>query len=129
MEEEEKVARRKRKWSYFRSSVNEKRMAKDIENVKDAQVIKSPGDASKSFKFTEVGSDIDGGNYSEGGIMVGVRQPMSNTFCERSLSPPDKFKYGTSRGYSIRSMGPEPTAANLVVESIQHPDERDSGQT
>ena len=119
MEEEERVTRRKRKWSVFRSGEKEMRIAKDSRNVKDSKVVASLVDVSKSVKFTEGGSDLEGGNYSEGGTVVGVRQPMSNLICERSLSlsTPDILKYGTSQENSTSSMGPESTAANLVVES------------
>ena len=52
MEEEEKLARQKRKWSEFGSNVTEKRVAKDIRNVKDVRDVPSQVDASKFLKIT-----------------------------------------------------------------------------
>ena len=126
-EEEEKVAKRKRKWSEYRSVRSKKRMAEDVEPEMVSKVIESPANVNQLFEFTEGGSLPEGGNYREGGIVVGVRQP-SEIICEQSLSlrTPDHLKYGTSRDFDDSSMGPGPTVANLV-ERAKHPEERDSG--
>ena len=102
-------------------------MAADVQPEMVSKVITSPADANQLFEFTEGGSLPEGGNYREGGIVVGVRQP-SEIIYEQSLSlrTPDHLKYGTSRDNYDSSMGPGPTVANLV-ERDEHPDERDSG--
>ena len=102
-------------------------MAEDVEPEMVSKVIASPANVNQLFEFTEGGSLPEGGNYREGGIVVGVRQP-SEIIYEQSLSlrTPDHLKYGTSRDFDDSSMGPGPTVANLV-ERAKHPEERDSG--
>ena len=82
-------------------------------------------DVNQSSEITRGGSDDNGGNTSEGGNSVGVRQPK--VIYEQSLSftsTEENLKYGTSENIALKSMGPGPDGANLVMGKDEHLDEK-----
>ena len=116
VEEEERLAKRKRKWVEFGPSMAKKRTS-DTTRMND--ILSSPiqyNIDNQSSEITQGGSDDNGGNMIEGGNSVGVRQP--DVICEQSLSfthTRENLKYGTSENFVSRSMGPGPDDANLVM--------------
>ena len=69
---------------------------------------------------------LKGGNSSEGGTSVGVRQPVTDIIYAQSLSftATESLKYGTSGRDLILSMGPESDVANLVMGNAKHQEEK-----
>ena len=116
MEEEERLASRKRKWVEFGSNVAKKRTSKDTKMIEDILSLPIRNNVNQSLEITRGGPDDNGGNSSEGGNSVGVRQPATKTIHAQSLSftSTEKLKYGTSENIVVQSMGPGSDVANLV---------------